>query len=345
MSLTSYFWTTNKEGFFNEIKTNFLILLFPLILFIDINIKSKTLYILKILFILSSFLLSIKILVYCSYGYTMLEHYNGNLYLYNQNLIERILSTITLGYEKIYNAAQYTYPNKNGVLHRNYSSTIYLFSIVFLISLIEKVNSLQKKIMLALLILYFSITITYYHSLVNILILILISVYFILKKTNIPPFKTIAILFMVLFSFSLYNYSSILDLFKKFDIERYILYKTAFGIIKENIYFGIGMGDVYETINKMSKDMRALYNISELNNHSQFLFYFLSGGIASFVLFIAHFFRLINFNRSNFEVIFLTLIFLSNCLFENFLSRMVGVELYLILFFVISLNNKSINNV
>jgi hypothetical protein len=80
--------------------------------------------------------------------------------------------------------------------------------------------------------------------------------------------------------------------------------------------------------------------MQELNNHSQFLFYFLATGILGFLLFAFHFLKLIFLNKNNFEILCLILVVLSNCLFENFLSRMVGIEIILIVYLIIFFKNN-----
>lgn len=334
LGLISYFWTSNTIGYIKEVSSNFLIVLFPLLLFIQLKLKFKNKKILKLIFVGSAFILSIKILVYSSYGYMMLEHYHGNLYYYNLNIFERILKSISLGYETIYNAAQYTYPNKNGILHRNYSSTIYLISIIFIFSMLQKNLKIWLKILGVLFIVYFALNICYYRSLVNMALLVFLPFVFFIWKKQIMTFKgTIGILFIAIVLILFFNHH-IFNFLKLYDIERYVLYKTSFEMIKDNFIYGIGLGDVFELLNNRNQSLREILNIQELNNHSQFLFYFMATGFLGFILFILNGCKLLLSFKNDFEIICLLLIVFSNCIFENFLSRMVGVEIYLLVYLV-----------
>jgi O-antigen ligase len=334
LSIISYFWSSNTIGFIKEVSSNFLIILFPLLLLISVKLESKNIKILKFTFVGAAFILSIKILIYSSYGYMMLEHYHGNLYYYNLNIFERILKSISLGYETIYNAAQYTYPNKNGILHRNYSSTIYLISIIFIYSLLKENKKLVIKIIYILLIGYFTLNIFYYRSLINMaLIIFLPFIYFFWNKGLVTLKNIIYLFILMVFAIFLFN-KNILQLLERFDIERYVLYTSSFHLIKENFIFGIGVGDVFEVLNSRNQSLRELFNIQELNNHSQFLFYFIATGFLGFILFILNILKLLLSFKYDFEIICLLLIFFSNCVFENFLSRMVGVEIYLLVYLI-----------
>jgi hypothetical protein len=340
LSLVSFLWTANMNGFIKEVSSNFLLVLFPFLLFIQYSLDRRVILYLKLLFVFSSIILSIKILIYGSYGYMMLEHYNGNLYFYNLDFFSRILKTVPLGYETLYNAAQYTYPNKNGILHRNYSSTLYLISIIFILSLFKDNKKRYIKFIGFLIAGYFVLNIFYYRSLINIALIILLPIFYLLwtksfvTKKNIILFCTLILGVLILFK------KNILSILEHHDIERYVLYSSSIQIIKENFILGLGIGDVFEVLNIKNHSLRSIYQIHELNNHSQFLFYFLATGILGFLFFTFHFLKLIFLNKNNFEIICLILVVLSNCLFENFLSRMVGVEIILIVYLIMFFKNN-----
>jgi hypothetical protein len=328
------------NGFIKEVSSNFLLVLFPLLLFIQYSLERKVILYLKLLFIFASILLSIKILIYGSYGYMMLEHYHGNLYFYNLDFFNRILKTIPLGYETLYNAAQYTYPNKNGILHRNYSSTLYLISIIFILSLIKDNKKRYIKFIGFSIAGYFVLNIFYYRSLINIALIILLPIFYLLWTKSFLTKKNIILSCSLLLGVLILFKKNILSILEHHDIERHVLYSTSIQIIKENFILGLGIGDVFEVLNIKNNSLRSIYHIPELNNHSQFLFYFLATGILGFLFFTFHFLKLIFLNKNNFEIICLILVVLSNCLFENFLSRMVGVEIILIVYLIIFFKNN-----
>jgi O-antigen ligase len=340
LSLVSFLWTANINGFIKEVSSNFLLVLFPLLLFIQYSLDRKLILYLKLFFVFASILLSIKILIYGSFGYMMLEHYHGNLYFYNLDFFNRILKIIPLGYETLYNAAQYTYPNKNGILHRNYSSTLYLISIIFILSLIKDNKKRYIKFIGFSIAGYFVLNIFYYRSLINIALIILLPIFYLLWTKSFITKKNIILFCSLLLGSLIFFKKNILTILEHHDIERYVLYVTSIQLIKDNFLLGIGIGDVFEVLNIKNHSLRSIYQMQELNNHSQFLFYFLATGILGFLLFAFHFLKLIFLNKNNFEILCLILVVLSNCLFENFLSRMVGIEIILIVYLIIFFKNN-----
>ncbi|WOD45050.1 O-antigen ligase family protein [Hwangdonia lutea] len=123
------------------------------------------------------------------------------------------------------------------------------------------------------------------------------------------------------------------------DIESYNsinvrngIYVCAFATIKENILFGVGVGDSQDSLNKCYKDKigAKIYTWEDYNTHNQYLFFFLASGIIGLLLFLILIY--INFNQAlaikHKEYLYFIIIICLISLTENILSRSDGVMFF-----------------
>ncbi|MBD0823363.1 O-antigen ligase family protein [Aestuariibaculum marinum] len=111
---------------------------------------------------------------------------------------------------------------------------------------------------------------------------------------------------------------------------RYNIYKCDFALIKENLLFGYGIGDVKETLRGCYKNKsEVLYN-GNYNSHNQYLGILLISGVSG--LFIFMYSIVLNFKlfhrRKDYMASSVLVLFLLVMLFENILDRQNGVILF-----------------
>lgn len=130
---------------------------------------------------------------------------------------------------------------------------------------------------------------------------------------------------------------------------RYGIYYCAFDIIKENLLFGVGVGDLQKELNICyeNKINAKVYLWNDYNTHNQFLFFWGSSGVFGVIFFVMSlmFFYKAALKENNLLYIFFivssSIVFLT----ENVLSRSDGVIFYSffnsIMLFKSTLNKKN----
>ena len=123
------------------------------------------------------------------------------------------------------------------------------------------------------------------------------------------------------------------------DYFRYHVYSCAAEKAPEHFMFGMGSGDVQNYLNQClpDKDWPGLSETRRLiNTHSQFLHYFMTGGLIGLILFLLLGYKLFAqaISKGHVMVIVVGLIVLLNCIFENFLSRIWGAFFFMYFIFL-----------
>jgi hypothetical protein len=336
--LLSIVWSSNLSNIIGYVKIS---VVYVIGIIISTNLKNdnRLRHYLKygsFFFIISTILLIIKKVIYLNYGYPMSLHFNGDISLISKPFFERLSTVFSLPYDTIYSASQAGYPNGNPILHRNYFGTILLISILLLIKNL-RYNNLVASFFVLCLISLFLLILFYIKSKINILLLPILGLVVIIKKLNLKN-NLIAIVFLFSLIFLLFNFNVITQYIKTHEYERYNLYLSLSNIIKHNFLWGIGVGDVYDTINK-----NVLDNNLKLNAHSEYLNFIASAGVFCFLGFLYLTFKILYNSIRNPIVFIMYLCIFSNCIFENFLSRSVGSYLFfyiLVLFPVLYLQDE-----
>ncbi|WP_304405235.1 O-antigen ligase family protein [Algibacter lectus] len=110
------------------------------------------------------------------------------------------------------------------------------------------------------------------------------------------------------------------------------IYFCSLSIIKDNLLFGVGVGDSQDKLNECYKVKigAKIYTWSNFNTHNQYLYFLLASGLIGFILFIIQ--NVIYFKlaiRKRYDVFFYTILVI--CLIsitENILSRSDGVMFF-----------------
>jgi hypothetical protein len=353
-SLISYFWSENKIQFWNEIQPNLVLLILPFIFIFFIKFPND---VLKIIVFFHLFSL-------CVYGILWILKLIESIQFYHLNIndsysiyklegiqIDEIGNNFSLfiilvknfffkfkSYSNILYEVQNIKHNDFFQYHYAYISSLYLNGILLVFSY----KIYMKKVFYISLIFFFSFFVFYLGSKVNVILLAIILIYFFYKNNNLKLNFLLLILILlitvlnikknkIVVSEKFYTvYEHKIELFDKTRIE---LYSSSIVIFKLYPYFGIGVGDVFNELNKNIKrgvlveknnKFVELGNEEKKNNHSQLLYYLNSIGLIGVLLFLFMFYKLFFINKKIIYLSLFTLIIFSNCLFENFLSRFFG---------------------
>jgi O-antigen ligase len=119
------------------------------------------------------------------------------------------------------------------------------------------------------------------------------------------------------------------------DGKRLEIFKTTFSLIKNNWMFGVGVGDEKDELYSINQSSV----IKNMNTHSQFLYYFLIGGVVNFLLYLLFFFKLFSINKSFYSFLIISNFFI-NSLIENIMNRNYGVFILFILLSILLLRDN-----
>lgn len=341
-----------KEGW-KEVQKSLPIFLFPLIFFFKKELSRFSIKVYLLIFVFANFAFIIFLYRYfltnfflgCHYDMSLLPNYIKIQYLYNKPFFELMWCSEKAGESFLF-------------VHKVYNSMFLLFSNASIIYLLMqfKFRNWIKTILVVLFIL-FSLMIINMVSVVNLFLFIIFSpiVVFLLLKQRRRKFQIAFLSFFALLiiatiyikkdSFQFIkkelewasnketNYTDIG--FNTIDIlqSRYYVNICSIDIIKHNLIFGVGVGDVMDFQNscylEKEKDnaiFRELFEQS-LNSHNQYLTYLSGGGL---ILLFAFLFMLLQnvkkeYLRKNYLYIFFLLLIISNLFFESMFTRMYGV--------------------
>jgi hypothetical protein len=241
--------------------------------------------------------------------------------------------------------------------HYTYISAFFLTAILLCIKLIKKEAKNIFIVLYALLIIYFSFFLFYLPSIVNKIIFVIFVLYGIFEILKSRRVKIFVITILLLASFFTFK-DRVVRLYKDLDkwefvstrhrdydgrqvidYLRYTLIECSFEKIINEPILGVGLGDYQNYLTKCikSKDVRNKIDLQkEYNTHSQFLHFFLVGGILNFFLFLLFLFFFVRLATKyrNIELALFVLLIASNLSFENMLNRIWGV-MFIIIFLML----------
>lgn len=122
---------------------------------------------------------------------------------------------------------------------------------------------------------------------------------------------------------------SIDDAFQK--DTRILIWRSAFGIIKDNLLVGVGTGDASEELKKefLERGYTEGY-YDNLNAHNQFLEILLENGLIGLILFlgILGYIGFISFSEHNYMLMLFLIIMIVFFMFESILNRLAGITFF-----------------
>jgi O-antigen ligase len=129
------------------------------------------------------------------------------------------------------------------------------------------------------------------------------------------------------------------------DDPRFKIWESGYNILKDNLLFGVGIGDVRTELTKQYLRIGEEEMASKrLNAHNQYLGVLLESGLVGFFIFISMFIIMtyIAFTDRNLIYLFFILIMLMFFVFESVLYRLAGVTFFsLFSFLLIHCNNNA----
>lgn len=371
-SALTFFWTDDKFFFFNELRPSIAIAFVPFVmLFFHPKLLQKTKELAIVLFLISLII----------YAFLWFFHHVEGISIYQEIISkesplrdESIVSQIRYFLNRNYkyqigglSIRGYELLGKNSFFsHSNYISSYYLFGFILSVHMLFRSNTYIYRL-IAITTFGISILFLYYlSSKLNILLFGVfvfgIIVYFLkTTKLRIIFFGILIITYFVNRQIIVEKFNELQnwEVFEKqdnnmdgkivLDYKRTKIYTCTLHQIKEHYLLGIGLGDVQRSLDVCLAEFN-LSNpfgngLKEYNTHSQFLHFAIVGGIPNFVLFLGVFIYLIlvAFRQKNKLLLTFTLIVLTNCFFENYISRVYGV-LFFVLFSMALQNFNIIEN-
>lgn len=339
---------------FKSLQASLLLLFFPAItLYFLPRIKKSTLEYFSYGFIISVFILLV-------YFYNLLIEALevDRIYkLSEKSFLEQLKALNTYPYEFVLSKA-YKHLEVLFESHKVYLSLQFLVAIVLSVNLIvkHKVNNL-KKVVLTFLILLFMVAIIYTQAITTVLTLFLLIITFPFFYFEGSLKKVVYLSLLIILGFfslnsgffktySNKNTTSVIKLLKSIsenDLEegtdkRIYIYSCSIQLIKNNVIFGYGVGDVQNELNNCYQEndyVVAEYESvgSNINSHNYYLNLWLAGGIITLLFFLFMLFTnlQIAIKSNSFCYGFFLLIFTIGLLTENILVRMSGVFMFAIL--------------
>ncbi|MDH7446370.1 O-antigen ligase family protein [Aquimarina sp. 2201CG14-23] len=260
-------------------------------------------------------------------------------------------------YNNIQEAKFYKLPFRDAVLnfeyeslHPTYLSLWYCFAIVLILKDFERLKLGKNTLILFIKITFILVlvgTIILLSSRIGILALIIVLFCFFLRLRNKKTKWTLSFLFIIAIAFSFKNVSYIssrfINEFKQTKMSppvgkehnsvniRIGIYECSLKVIKNNLFFGVGIGDVQDRLNDCFSNFNTdVYQQKNYNSHNYFLHSLLVAGIiglfAVLIMFYVLFKLALQFN--SYAYICFLLIVIIALLFENILSRNNGVMFF-----------------
>jgi O-antigen ligase len=126
---------------------------------------------------------------------------------------------------------------------------------------------------------------------------------------------------------------------------RILIWKSAIGVIKQNLAFGVGTGDASEELKKEFRSRGYVDGFYDnLNAHNQFLEILLENGLTGLILFIGiiGYISYIAISKQNLLLGLFLVIMLVFFMFETVLNRLAGITFFpLITFLLIHVKRKT----
>ena len=365
-ALFSAVWSTNKSNLIKEIQPSLVLLLLPLVvIYFYPRITKKLRIIVFVGFIISNIILSLYLYHFIVLGTARwMAFYKADTFLYessslmdNLKYLKQITYKWSLAYGNFMEVSKRDY-------HKAYISSSFLISIALSLYLLFKTKSkLIIKVVLIVVILYFSIWVLYIKSIVNMLAYGSFFIFIILelksKKNKLIVLTCIAISTIsasVQFKETFINlvddktffqeeYTAMSDEGYIIDYERTKIYNSAFKLLSnpKTILVGVGYPNCEIELNKQLKKYPAMSNAS-WNTHSEFLHFWISGGIINLLLLILLFVFIASkaLKEKNTLLLYIMTIIFFNVIFENYMSRVMGA--YMVAFFLCILPNNLIKS-
>lgn len=229
--------------------------------------------------------------------------------------------------------------------HRVYISSYFVFGFFLANWTAFKSKRLITKIICLIVSFIFLFFILYLSSIQSLLLLLIALIFSIKFIKNKKAIVIILLLGIIIFYKPLSNkFTSIgnFEIVQKVNIDddqniiidykRFKIYKCIKKNFSANNFIGLGVGDVQDYLDGCLYGEKNSFAdpLKEYNSHSQFLHYFMVGGIINLLLFLFCFYYLFKCaykEKNNMYLYFLLIVFIL-CMFENYLSRIYGILFY-----------------
>jgi len=350
--LLSMLYSENADAAYKDSETKLTIFVFPFILWGSNHLYRKNLHLIIRIFLIGAFvscLICLGNAVYQSFYWT-----NGNLIF---NPINRI--------DKWSN--YFFYDNLSLFLHPTYLSAYLAFAICIVINKLKNNTTTKIKLMLILLGVFFFLFIFLLSSRAGILIsvVVLIGNVIILFQRKLLIFIIISVISAIFLFASSYffKHNRIINSLKIIthlenqsqlkDTEiRLQIWYYSMDIVKNNFWFGVGVGDHKDELLKVYEKYKLEKAIKEhFNVHNQYIETLIQIGIFGLLILIGWlgYSIQIAWSKKHWLFFFFSIIFILNFMFESMLNSLAGVIFFSFFysFFIIlepAIEKKQVNN-
>lgn len=318
--LTSFFYSSNMNNTIKEVKNLLPLLIFPL-LFSYIKLKDK-----QIIFILKSFILGCLVAFFVSIGSQLFHYFNSQEYSFHYSKFVAILwmhPTYLSIYLNFGILVSYYLVIRKNISLRYFVFAISVF-IIFILLLSARMQIINSVIVFAFIFIHFlknNFSLKVFFSLL--LIPLFILIFALNNQKTIDRFTYIQ------------NFNYKLESTKNTDWNgvnvRLAIWECATGLIKENIVFGVGVGDENEELLKAFKNRN--FNFAHNLNyvaHNQYIQFLISNGIIGLFSYLAIFIYSFCYAIRNrhFLLFGLSFILLFSGFTESFLKMQSGIVFF-----------------
>tara|TARA_B110000037_G_scaffold214312_1_gene270032 strand:+ start:121 stop:1365 length:1245 start_codon:yes stop_codon:yes gene_type:complete len=318
--LTSFFYSSNMNNTIKEVKNLLPLLIFPL-LFSYIKLKDK-----QIIFILKSFILGCLVAFFVSIGSQLFHYFNSQEYSFHYSKFVAILwmhPTYLSIYLNFGILVSYYLVIRKNISLRYFVFAISVF-IIFILLLSARMQIINSVIVFAFIFIHFlknNFSLKVFFSLL--LIPLFILIFALNNQKTIDRFTYIQ------------NFNYKLESTKNKDWNgvnvRLAIWECAAGLIKENILFGVGVGDENEELLKAFKNRN--FNFAHNLNyvaHNQYIQFLISNGIIGLFSYLAIFIYSFCYAIRNrhFLLFGLSFILLFSGFTESFLKMQSGIVFF-----------------
>jgi O-antigen ligase len=316
----SFFYSTNVNNGIKEVKNLLPLLIFPL-LFTFVKLKES-----QIIFILKSFITGCLVAFFISVGSQFFHYINGQEYSFHYSNFVAILW-----------------------MHPTYLAIYLNFSIIVVYHLlVKKEISFSYFAFSISIFLVFILLLSARMQIINsILVFVLIFVHFLKNHFSVKTFISLLLLPVIMITFILNN-QKIVDRFTyvqnmNYNLEstkntswnganvRLAIWDCAFDVIKDNLIFGVGVGDEDEELLKSFKNrnFNFAYNLNYVA-HNQYVQFLISNGVIGLLSYLSIFIYCFYYALKNkhFLLFGLTMLLLISGFSESFLKMQSGIVFF-----------------
>ena len=344
LHIVGYFYSENQANALKIINRNLYILLFPLVIISARDLYKENFKNILSFFVVGNILAAIICLLnatissfYIENGHLIFDAgvqkglsffesigWEGNNFFYGQlSMFQHpsyfamfiILALVFIIYLK--NNYSKNSPNKNKIIKILTNDYIFIIILIFLSGIVFLLSSKINLLIIFLLLIFYIFSSKIKYKYFIFLFIIILSTLFIISNPRFTTFFT-----------NISGKSGNKEIKIQSGVSRLFIWNSSVEVIKKNIIFGVGTGDVQDEISKKFEEKNYTKLLSNSYNlHNDFIETFVKFGIFGFLILISFFiFAFYNaIKQKKFLLLFFLIITILNFFVESMLNRIAGI--------------------